>query len=104
MCVVSNIGDSFGDKWKPFVYPEVSHPEPIKYSFNYPAVSVEEFEALKKEVKELKELLLAAKKFDEATGQPDCHMDEKVAILTAVAEAMGVDLSEIFGKKSKKKS
>lgn len=60
-------------------------------------ISREEFDALRCEVEELKALLLAAKAFDEATGQPDCEMDEKVELIKRVAEAVGVDLEDLFG-------
>lgn len=40
--------------------------------------SREEFETLKREVQELKKVLVAAKEYDDATGQPDCEMEEKV--------------------------
>lgn len=56
-----------------------------------------EFEALRKEIEELKKLLLAAKAFDEATGQPDCEMDEKVALIRQIADLVGVDVDEVFG-------
>lgn len=105
MCVVSNIGNQyrqiFPDRWPNWTPPEPFMPmppntypplEPIK-----PAdVSVDEFNALKKEIEELKKLLLAAKKFDEATGQPDCEMDEKVGFIKKLAELLDVDMKEVF--------
>jgi hypothetical protein len=62
-----------------------------------PVVTKEEFDALRREMEELKELLLAAKRFDEATGQPDCEMDEKIELIRRVAEVVGVDVDEVFG-------
>lgn len=62
-----------------------------------PNISREEFEELRKEMEELKQLLLAAKAFDEATGQPDCEMDEKVELIRRVAELVGIDVDEVFG-------
>lgn len=67
MCAVSAIGDMFRDKYR-YRFPQAS----------YTNVTREEFEALKKEMEEIKELLKAAKKFDEKTGQPDCEMDDKI--------------------------
>jgi len=93
--MVSNVGDAFAKKWpgiepiQPNVYP--NREQVIEF---VQGVSRAEFEALKKEVEELRELLKAAKKFDDATGQPDCENDEKLAALRAVAEALGVDLGE----------
>lgn len=90
--MVSNVGDGWAEKF-PDKYPQF-HPPHI-----YPAgVSQSDFDALRKEVKELKELLKAAKKFDAATGQPDCEMDEKVKLIKAIAKLVGVDLGEVFGK------
>jgi hypothetical protein len=91
MCMVSNIGDVYGKKWTPL-------PEIIQQPVFYPVseVSRAEFDALRKEVVELKKLLEAAKRFDEATGQPDCEMGEKIAILRKVAEAVGVNLDDVF--------
>lgn len=72
-------------------------PQPVTVTIT--EVSRLEFDALKREVIELKKLLKAAKKFDEATGQPDCEMGEKIAIIRKVAEAVGVNLDEIFKPK-----
>lgn len=95
MCVVSFVGDEWGrtfpDRW-----PNVPT-QPTPTTIFITEVTKEEFEALKKEVKALKKLLLAAKEFDEATGQPDCEMDEKVELIKRIAEAVGVDLEDVFG-------
>jgi hypothetical protein len=56
----------------------------------------EEFDALKKEMQELKKLLIAAKQYDEATGQPDCEMEDKVELITKLAKLVGVDMQEVF--------
>ena len=115
MCTVSNIGDNYRDnfppRWPGIVHPNTWPAQPT--GVPYPAqpgipgqpvvidtsgVSKQEFEALKKEVEELKQLLKAAKKFDEETGQPDCHMDDKVEFIKKLAEYVGVDLEDIFTK------
>ena len=59
-------------------------------------LSREEFEALKKEVEMLKELLIAAKEYDKKTNQPSCHKEEKVEIIRKVAELVGVDLKDVL--------
>lgn len=100
MCTVSMIGDHYGDKWRdrwPIGWPNQS-PIPSYIPLSSP-ISREEFDALKREVEEMKKLLIRAKKYDEDNGEPDCEMDEKVALLKRVAEAVGVDLSEVFGPK-----
>ena len=94
MCMVSNIGDDYADKF-PDKWPHFNPPPYIIPS----DVSRAEVEALRKEVQELKLLLLAAKKFDEATGQPDCEMEEKVKLIKAIAKLVGVDLGDVFGAK-----
>lgn len=61
-----------------------------------------EFEALKKEVLEMKELLLRAKKYDEKNNDPNCEQEQKVELLKKIADIVdivGVSLDEVFGKK-----
>jgi phytoene/squalene synthetase len=60
----------------------------------------EEFDDLKKEMQELKELIKAAKKFDENTNQKDCEMEEKIALIKKVANAVGVNFDDVFAKKT----
>ena len=89
MCVVSNIGDHFTrdrfpqNDWQQYH----THPE---------LVTKEEFNKLKAEMEALKKLLKAAKIYDEETGQPDCEMEDKVAIIKDLAEKLGVDLEDVF--------
>ena len=56
-----------------------------------------EIEALKKQVEELKKLLLASKGYDAAMGHPDCEIDEKVLALRTLAEAIGVEWPQELG-------
>lgn len=102
MCAVSMIGDHYTDKWRlPDPYggaPSPMNPFPVVYTLPINPVTREEFDALKKEVQEMKALLIRAKKYDEDNGQADCEIDDKVAILKKVAELVGIDLSEVFGK------
>lgn len=37
-----------------------------------------------------------AKAYDEANGEPECEIESKVALLRAVAEAVGVDLDDVL--------
>lgn len=109
MCVVSNIGDHFGHTF-PKKYPDWFPEQPPQQPFNPgglgaipqivkmpPDVSREEFDALKKEVQKMKRLLKNAKEIDEVTGQPDCEMEAKVALLKQVAKLVGVNLGDVFG-------
>ena len=60
--------------------------------------SQQQFDALKKEVEELKKIVKAAKEYDEATGQPDCEVDEKVDMIKKLADYVGVDMNDVFGE------
>ena len=62
------------------------------------SVSRKEFEELKAEVTALKDLLIAAKIYDEKTGQPNCEKEEKIALLKNLADQLGIDMSEVFGQ------
>lgn len=96
MCIVSAVGNNYRDTF-PGRYHFWPYPTP-QSPINIQGVSQAEFDKLKKEVEELKELLKAAKKFDEATDQKDCEMDEKVEFIKKLAEFVGVDLGDVFGK------
>lgn len=102
--MVSNIGDQykeqFPQKWPQFV-PQVPYDSPKVVI--HQGISQSDFDALKKEVEELKKLLQAAKAFDEATGQPHCEIDEKVKLIKAVAKLVGVDLGDVFKQVKKPK-
>jgi hypothetical protein len=102
MCSVSAIGGEWTTlvpqtyPWiTPYVQPNAPTIQP-NFIYNFPEVSPEEFDRLKNEVEELKTLLQAAKKFDEATGQPDCEIDEKVGLIKRIAELVGVDMGDVF--------
>lgn len=86
-------GDFYGDRWRkqwPQVVPNVPVPTPGTIVLP-PEISREEFDALKKDVEDCKELLKRAKQYDRDHGEPDCEIDEKVALLRKVAELVGVD-------------
>lgn len=91
MCVVSFIGDHYNDKW--------TKPD---YTFihNFPQVSKEEFDKLKKEVEEMKQLLIKAKIYDEKNNEPNCEIEEKMAKLREIAKLVGIDIDEVLKQKS----
>lgn len=91
MCTVSMIGDHFNEKWKQPPYQQIFT--------NIPAVSRAEFEALKKEVEEMKALLKRAKEYDEKNNEPNCEIEEKMAMLRKFADAVGIDLDDVIKKK-----
>lgn len=91
MCTVSMVMDDWNSR-----YPNQWTTSPYVVVTDPNSVPREEFEALKKEVEELKKLLKAAKEYDAATGQPDCEVEEKVEMLKQLARALGVDMKGVF--------
>jgi hypothetical protein len=61
-------------------------------TFIFSPVNREEFDALKRDVEEMKALLKRAKEYDERT----CENAEKVALIRKVAKLVGVDLREVL--------
>lgn len=103
MCVVSMVGDHYRDKWgERDWFPKVWPPQPYRVYPNQtrPSIPVdrEEFDRLKDEVRELRDLLKRAKEYDERNNEPECEVEEKMEILRRVAELVGVDLSDVIGK------
>lgn len=105
MCSVSMIADHYRDRYEPPRRPDnfqgtwqwpYGGYDIVRAQFA-PPVTREEFDALKREVEEMKVLLLRAKDYDERNGEPHCEMEEKVALVRRVAEVVGVDLSDVFG-------
>lgn len=96
MCVISFIGDHYAERWQPYVTPP-NTTTPFVFTQPQP-ISRDEFDLLKREVENVKELLIKAKRYDEDHDEADCSMDEKVDVLRKVAEMVGVDLSEVFGE------
>ena len=90
MCTVSAISNEWIYR-NPSIIPA---PYPVHTYTDSPTRA--EFDALKKDMEELKKLLLAAKQYDESTGQPDCEMEDKVKIITEIAKMVGVDLKDVF--------
>ena len=95
MCTVSAIAENYRDRFPhrwtgvaPWVSPNTAMPPP--------EISRHDFDDLRREVKELKDLLIQAKKFDEETGQPDCEMEEKVDMIKKLADYVGVDMEDVF--------
>ena len=117
MCTVSMIADFYREKWdKPQspMYPWINYPNtnpgpgiipnwpvdkglgPQGYGLPITGPSQKDFDDLKKEVMDLKELLLRAKKYDEDNNEPDCEMDEKVALIKKIGQVFGVDMEKVF--------
>lgn len=96
MCVVSMVGDHYQDKWNPLNQQtggQIDWTDVLN-----PSVKKNEFEALKKEVEEMKKLLERALEYDKKNNEPHCEMEEKVELLKKVAKLVGVDLERVFKK------
>ena len=107
MCTMSMVGDHYRDMWQPKPWyplipqvPAAPMPQaPITITMS-PEISRAEFEDLKRQVAEMKELLRRAKEYDERNGEPECEMAEKMDLLRRVAKMVGVDLDDVIGRQS----
>ena len=100
MCTVSMVGDHYRDLWQPKPwFPNVpAMPFPSVPATGTPEISRAEFEELKRQVAEMKELLKRAKEYDARNNEPDCEIDEKMDLLRKVAKLVGVSLDDVIGK------
>lgn len=99
MCFVSYVGDSYGEKF-PKKYPWLDGMQQASGTstaggFVY-GVTRTEFEALRDDVKEMKEILISAKLYDESNAEEPCFKEEKVELLRRIAELVGVDLEDLL--------
>lgn len=101
MCVVSMTGEFFEDRWKK-VYPWVTptSPSTVPNIIYNPSTSPsqEEFDALKREVELLKQLLIKSKEYDEKNGEKDCEIEAKMQKLREIAKIVGIDLDDVLKK------
>lgn len=87
MCIVSNVIDDFNRRWPsptPGVYPSTPgiYPYPNTTGQGGGTTVIQTPPQLtKEELEALRDLLKAAQKYDDATGQPDCESDDKIAQL-----------------------
>jgi hypothetical protein len=93
------VGDHYNDifKPKPWYDPVKSWPLPEGARLTE-FVTKEEFAELKRQVEEMKALLIRAKEYDERNNEPNCEIEDKVALLKKVAALVGVSLEDVFGK------
>lgn len=89
MCTVSMIGDHYDDKWKKPDYQKFFN------DFQTPP-SRYEFEVLKKEVEEMKALLIRAKAYDEKNNEPNCEVEPKMETLRKMAALVGINLDDVI--------
>lgn len=97
MCTVSMVMDHQIGIW-PQRRPEIFPPDQMQSWPVMPAVTREEFDTLRREVEDLRSLLIRAKEYDRRNNEPDCEVDEKMAILKKVAGALGIDVADVVAK------
>jgi hypothetical protein len=91
------IGDHYRDKWNVPPYQGYLSQAVEGTTTNlFSLITRPEFESLKKEVEEMKALLIKAKIYDEKNNEPNCEMEDKISTLKKMAELMGVSLDEVF--------
>ena len=88
MCVVSNIYDygrqQIEQQW-PWVTPSIESVPP--------EVTKEDIAEIRRELAELRDLIKAGQRYDEATGQPDCELEEKTELIRRLAELLDVEIN-----------
>lgn len=97
MCTFSYVAD-YANTNLPNRHPWlVSGGLPDQYVYVPPiSPTQQQFDDLKKEVEELKKLLLAAKEFDDKTGQHECEQEEKIKFLRQLSKFVGVDYESVL--------
>lgn len=104
MCVVSMVSDNFGHEW---TKQRINDPyniewlqkiqlDPTQITLSQSPFTVEQYYALKQQVKDLTALLRLALEYDKRTDQPDCESEDKLARIRPVAAAFGVDIDAIL--------
>lgn len=83
MCTYSMVADHYRDKLQPD-WGWLGQLGPQQW------VSKEDFEALKRDVAEMKKLLERAAEYDRRNNEPECEMEDKIAFLRKVAEFVGI--------------
>lgn len=93
MCVMSVVMDGFNDRWQD----KLSDLKGFQLQWPpQPEVNRAEFDKLREEVMALKDMLKAAKIYDEKTGQPDCESEDKMAKARQICKLVGLDLDSLI--------
>ena len=103
MCVVSFVGDHFQQKpWpgvSPYVFPPSETTSKTIITLK-PDITREEFDALKKQVDEMVDLMRKAKAYDERNNEPNCEMEDKIKLLRQISALVGVNLDDVLKSKT----
>ena len=113
MCVTSNVGDYYKDKWT-IPWKNVldttsfstSNPEDIKRIAKLVLENAEKdgrIKELEADLKEARRLLEMAKEIDEKTKQKDCEIGDKYYLLIELAEYFDIDIASILKDEIQKK-
>jgi hypothetical protein len=94
MCVVSFVSDRFVERQWPEYWPSNAQPPILPDILE--GLNNAEIQRLKSEIVKLKQELEEARKQDIKDGNPDCHVEDKVAIIKGLAKALDVDLGNVF--------
>ena len=85
MCVVSMIMDHYIDKWRPLTPTMPYRPAPVVINVEPPITDAE--------IREFRELLERARKYDREHNEPDCEMESKKNAIKELAKVLGIDVS-----------
>lgn len=102
MCAISMVMETQTGIWRDrypglgIPVPQTLPPFPTDPFMTFPPpITRQEFDALKREMEDLKKHLIAAKKYDEQSGQKDCEMADKVVLIKRIALLVGVDIADL---------
>ena len=97
MCVVSMVIDNYRDRQWPDYTRTTSDTRFVMT--DHSLATKADIRDLKRHLIELKELIVAAKKYDDATGQPECEVDEKVDFMFEVADRLGISMDDVLERR-----
>jgi len=92
------VGDFYRDTWQPKPWFHNFGTSGGGVTLQLPSITREEFDELKRQVLEMKELLKRAKDYDERNGEPECEVDDKMELLRKIAAAVGVNIDDVLKK------
>lgn len=67
---------------------------PTKYEIEQVKDRLTKIEGLYDEILKMVQEIKAAQKFDDDTGQPNCHNEDKIAVIRKICAAFDIDLDK----------